>query len=439
MKLSPTLSPKLSPSRRTVILIWFMWALIMIGYQIYVRERFQPERPDYAVSIWTQNETRANSQSGRPYLLEPYLNDHVSWDSEYYISIALGGYDDPQMRAIPPTFNWRYPEIGIKDQSPADWISMNYAFFPFYPLVMRAFYYPLQGMGLNPIATATLAGVIVSLLGTLLAMLALHDLARDDAPSGARDGAGESGGVRAAFYLIIFPAGMFLAQVYTEGLFLGLSFATLALARRQKWTWAALLAMGAVWTRAAGGLLLIPMLWYWWKSGGLQRLRQQFSWREAGTLLLLFSPILAYVIWNAVLGQQFHIIESNFFSRGLLLIDQSYQAWRTAWEAMLSGNYSAEVVYYLGEFVAIIFGLIACLLMWRRDKALMLYGLATIVFALTSGAAQGMHRYVMAAPAVFLVPAAWGRREAFDRSWTLINVLLMGIYAAMFSFDFWAG
>jgi hypothetical protein len=32
-----------------------------------------------------------------------------------------------------------------------------------------------------------------------------------------------------------------------------------------------------------------------------------------------------------------------------------------------------------------------------------------------------------------------GRREAFDRSWTLGNVVLMGIYAAMFSFDFWAG
>jgi hypothetical protein len=266
-------------------------------------------------------------------------------------------------------------------------------------------------------------------------MLALHDLARDD----ARNGASESGGVRAAFYLIIFPAGMFLAQVYTEGLFLGLSFGTLALARRQKWAWAALLAMGAVWTRAAGGLLLVPMLWYWWRFGGWQRLRTDFAWREVGTLLLLFSPVLAYVIWNAVLGRQFHLIESNFFSRGLLLIDQSFDAWRNAWNAMVGGKYSAEVVYYLGEFAAIAFGLIACLLLWRRDKALMLYGLATIVFALTSGAAQGMHRYVMAAPAVFLIPAAWGRREAFDRSWTLINVLLMGVYAAMFSFDFWAG
>ena len=74
---------KLSSSRRTVILIWFAWAVIMIGYQIYVRARFQPDRPDYAISIWTQTETRADSQNDKPYLLEPFLNDHVSWDSEY--------------------------------------------------------------------------------------------------------------------------------------------------------------------------------------------------------------------------------------------------------------------------------------------------------------------------------------------------------------------
>jgi hypothetical protein len=422
---------KLSPSRRTVVVIWLVWALIMIGYQAYVRARFQPDRPDYAVSFWTPDETQSYSQDERPYLLDPFLNDHVSWDSEYYISIALGGYDDPQMRSIPPDFNWRNWQMALKGDAPDEWVSMNHAFLPFYPFVMRALYYPLQVFGLNPIATATLAGVIVSMLGTLLAMLALHDLARDYLE--------DSGGVRAAFYLIIFPAGMFLAQIYTEGLFLGLSFATLALARREKWVWAALLAMGAVWTRAAGGLLLIPLLWYWWKSGGVQRLRQHFSWREVGTLLILFSPVLAYAIWNALLGRQFHVIETNFFSRGLLLIDRSFEAWRTAWEAMIDGRYSAERAYYLIEFAAIALGVITCLWMWKRDKALMFYGLATIVFALTSGVAQGMHRYVMAAPAVFLVPALWGRREAFDRSWTLGNVLLMGIYAAMFSFDFWAG
>ncbi len=55
-------------------------------------------------------------------------------------------------------------------------LSLNYAFFPFYPWVMWVFTQPLKLIGLNLIATATLAGVIVSALGALLAMLALYDL-----------------------------------------------------------------------------------------------------------------------------------------------------------------------------------------------------------------------------------------------------------------------
>jgi hypothetical protein len=77
--------------------------------------------------------------------------------------------------------------------------------------------------------------------------------------------------------------------------------------------------------------------------------------------------------------------------------------------------------------------------MWKYDRLLAVYSLVVIVFSLTTGVAQGMHRYVMAAPAVFMIPARWGKSEIFDRAWTIGNVLLMGVFAAMFSFDFWAG
>jgi hypothetical protein len=82
---------------------------------------------------------------------------------------------------------------------------------------------------------------------------------------------------------------------------------------------------------------------------------------------------------------------------------------------------------------------LSSLAMLRRSPALALYSLATIVFSLTSGSAQGMHRYVITAPAVFLVLARWGRHEVFDRAWTLVSVLLMGVFAIMFSDDFRAG
>src|SRR5512142_3063128 len=207
---------------RSIILLWLCWILLMIGYQIYVQARFAPKRPDYALS-WTPSETEASSQNGKPYLLEPFLNDHVSWGSEYYLSIAVGGYQDPRMRAMRPDFTWERPrdsQISLNSEEPT-WISENYAFFPFYPMVTRVVAIPLSIFGLNSIATATLAGVLVSALGTLGAMLALYDLTSRLI--------GETDAWRAIFYLLIFPGAMFLAQVYTEGLFLGLSFGALAL------------------------------------------------------------------------------------------------------------------------------------------------------------------------------------------------------------------
>ena len=62
-----------------------------------------------------------------------------------------------------------------------------------------------------------------------------------------------------------------------------------------------------------------------------------------------------------------------------------------------------------------------------------------VVVALTSGSAQGMQRYVLSVPALFLVPARWGRSVVFDRLWSLGNILIMAVFAIAFSFDFWAG
>jgi hypothetical protein len=44
-----------------------------------------------------------DSQDGKIYLNEPFLNEHVSWDSEYYLAIATGGYEDPAIQRIGTT------------------------------------------------------------------------------------------------------------------------------------------------------------------------------------------------------------------------------------------------------------------------------------------------------------------------------------------------
>jgi hypothetical protein len=62
-----------------------------------------------------------------------------------------------------------------------------------------------------------------------------------------------------------------------------------------------------------------------------------------------------------------------------------------------------------------------------------------IWLSLTSGPAQGMHSYILAAPVVFLFLGRLGRNEAFDRAWSLLSILLMGLLAILFTFDMWVG
>lgn len=374
--------------------------------------------------------TQPGKEAEHPYLNDPFLNEHVAWDSEYYLSIAVGGYDDPQMRAISRDYDWLLNPVTRLMKEEPGWTALNYAFFPFYPLLVRVAAFPLGLLGLRPVAAATLAGVLISLLGSLAAMLALFDLGRTSL--------GEKGGLRAAFYLLILPGSVFLAQVYTEGLFLGLSFGALAVARRRKWVWAALLAACATWTRPTGAMLILPMALFWWQDGGPQALWRKFTWAEAGKLLLICFPLLAFLVWYALLGERFQFIDSLYFNRRMLSLGQSFIMWLFAFFTMFLPNPPAAA-YYLVEFTAIAYSLFACYSMWKEERILALYSLVVIIFALTSGIAQGMHRYALAAPVFFLLPARWGKNEAFDRAWTLGNVLIMGVFAAMFTFNFWAG
>lgn len=435
-----------TPSKRTIILIWLGWAIIMLAYHIFVPARFTVQRPDRALS-WTAESTRlGGAQDAKHYLKEPFLKRHVAWDSEYYLAIALGGYDDPNVDRVGESFGtvrsgtgfWPFviPEI-VGTMRPG--ISLNYAFFPFYPFLMRLLVPVFSLVGLTPMAAASLAGVVVSLLGTLAGVVSLFELGRDEL--------GDEGGLRAAFYLLIFPSAFFLAVVYTEGLFVGLAFSSLLLMRRGHRGWAAVLAVLATFTRAAGVVLVIPLLMSWVKDGEWLELdiewRQIYfrglPWRAIGQALVVFAPLLAFAIWRlSYFGMAFSRVEETFFGRGFLSLGSTYAAWREAFYTLFGSNPQAAA-YYAVEFGAIILAFTACIAGLRKYPDLAWFGLLVVFLSFTSGPAQGMHRYVLAAPPVFLFLSEWGRRPAFDRVWTIASVLLMGVMATMFMFDLWAG
>src|SRR5262249_6287601 len=140
------------------------------------------KRPD-TVKDWTASWTNAGSGARHPYLQGQAMKGHAGWDSEFYISIALHGYEDPTMRAASPG-STPDAEVAAPKGSHPTWVSLNRAFFRGYPFAMGLLARPLAAAGLPPVDAATLAGVTVSLIAALVAMLAIADLARAGSEEG---------------------------------------------------------------------------------------------------------------------------------------------------------------------------------------------------------------------------------------------------------------
>jgi hypothetical protein len=431
---------------RNIVLIWLAWAIIMIGFQALATARFAPVFPDRA-QPWTTTYTDLKTyQQGRPFLVDPFMNNQVSWDSEYYLGIAIGGYDDPRIPHLTPfgTTTFDYHMLVANTQYYGESVSLAYAFFPFYPWMIALFAVPLSVFGLDPIATATLAGVIVSALGTLLAMLALYDITHDTLE--------HDGAMRAVFYLLIFPTGFFLIQVYTEGLFIGLAFGCLAMLRRGGWYWipAGLLGAAATLTRAVGVALIIPMAITWFRTGDWLDIdmewRQLYHWFRApnrktlisfGKMILAFAPLIAYLVWKfSRLGFFFDYVETRYFGRGLLDFGTAFYNWATAYKGMFA-HIPEQTAYFLTEFLGLGIGIVTCIACIRRKPEIAWFSLAVLIISWGSGPSQGIQRYILAAPAVFYMLAYWGKNPVFDRAWIILSTMLMALLAMLFAFNFW--
>jgi hypothetical protein len=470
-----------------IVALWAAWLVIICTFQIVVEARLQPQRPDNVLA-WTgtSGETSQAVLDCRPRLDDSAMNEHVAFDSEYYISIAASGYNDPQADAysglqVPDgkggttTFvNFAgVPSCAVG--APSDWTSLDYAFMPGYPMTMRPFM-AVEGVlpftkDLTETGRATLAGIIVSALGGLLAMLALARLmafmerrkvaTTEDGPATASKWGGSSG-LRTALYLLVFPTGFYLAQVYADGLFIGLAFMACALAVEKRIVPAAIFAVLAALVRTPGVFLVFPLGW-----AAFQIIRDRWSspkdWRLAVPVVATIAPVLAFLAWyQSYLGSQWRAVEKAYFTRSFDL-GAAWNMWVQVWNSLATGvdrtvnaagNYryfvgstqpatiplqSATNVYIALELFALVLGIAACIWLFRRMPGVALFGLGVIVLSAGSsaGAPQGMIRYVLAVPAIFLMLGSFGRWPVFDRAWVLGSTLVMGMLAMLFTFGFW--
>jgi hypothetical protein len=294
---------------------------------------------------------------------------------------------------------------------------------------------PLGLLGWNAIATATLAGVIVSALGALAGMFALYDL--------TRDWLGEEGGLRAAFYLVIFPTGFFLIQVYTEGIFTGLAFGCLAMLRRRNWVMAAILGSCMVLTRAVGVAIFIPLFVNWLRTGGwMDREWVQVFHRGVARKLLiralfLLAPLITFLIWKfSSYGIAFDFVEKQMYGSTFMDLGNAFSVWVEAGRSLFMGI-PPRTANYILIFVILALGVIACFKTMRNYPEAAWFSLAVILISVGSGPPSGIHRYILTTPAIFIYLAGLGKNPVFDRAWTLASILWMGALAALFALDMW--
>jgi len=158
---------------------------------------------------------RMLSPYGEP--LDTLIAPGARWDAVWYLTVAHSGYGADAARP---------------------------AFFPLYPLLLRA------------LGSDIVAGIGLSLVCFTVASLLLYRLTALELGTAA---AGP-----AVMSLALFPGSLYFSMVYSEALFLALSVGAVYAARTERWAWAGALGALAAATRSAGIVLLVPLLALWW-------------------------------------------------------------------------------------------------------------------------------------------------------------------------------
>src|SRR5437870_639409 len=364
-----------------------IWLTTLLAYAVFEAQYAQPLHPParspeppqdvgWGVDIWAR------------------------WDGGWFTHVARDGYTDPKTTT---------------------------AFFPAYPLLVRALGWVLGGHDV-------LAGVIVSLLAAAAAFVLLHELARGLA--------GEEAARRTVLYLAVFPTALFLGAVYSESLYLLLTVAAFLAAVRERFALAGVAAGLAILTRPTGVMLLPALALLAWPARP----------RTAAYIRLAIAvPIAsAWPLWLwATFGHplQFLGAERNAWHRHL----SDAGPFGGAWEGIVAG-WNGIVQFVAGgnrfpgaddalqaaginleAFAAAVFIVVLGVVAWRRlGAAYGVFVLASVALPLSSPASNfpllSMPRFVLG---VFPVFVALGAVIRSARA----NAIVLSVFAMLLGLD----
>lgn len=335
-----------------------------------------------------------------PFGYERFAQAFAGWDSGWYFDIAKRGY----------YFN---PE----GQS-------SIAFFPLYPMVMRAVAWPFGGTD----QAIWIAGIVVSSAAFALALLAVHRFT--ERVFGQREIAR-----RTVLYIAVFPFSLFFTSVYAESIFLLTS--VLAVSRAYDGRWLSAGAWGALATLARPNGILIALPLILLALGG--RPAAGALVRRGSALLLIPAALAAYCAYVYTLsGDPLGWLSAQ--------ARWGYSLGHPPWEQLLKlvarlskhGLYDYFFVSALAPFrlfhgvVALIFLAIVPAVFKRLGVALGAYVLVSLLVPLSGNVLEGVGRYcAVLFPAFMLLGSVKSQRA--HEAILVLGSLFLALLVALFS------
>jgi hypothetical protein len=305
-------------------------------------------------------------------------------DGGWYLHIAHRGYE----------------RISFESSLPHNW-----AFFPLFPLLWRAAASLTGGFQLT--------GIILANVLFFCALFVLHR-------TGLAFGLDAATADRALLYVAAFPTSYFFSLPVAESLFLLLTAGTFLLAKQNRWLFASVLAALAGATRFSGLLMLPVLLIFQWQADGSAK-------PSAKTLTLGIVPIgllgfMAYLY--SITGNPFAFaaIEPAWGRRPQFFLLTLWEYLGQPLELSFKWNFKA-----FNFMVAIIAFVCSGVLLKRRQWALGLFTLASIILPLSSGTLQSVPRYMMVVFPIFFVLAEAGRSALVDKIILAVSLSLLAI------------
>ncbi|WP_200825558.1 hypothetical protein [Kibdelosporangium aridum] len=334
----------------------------------------------------------------------------TSWDADWYLGIAAGGYDNVPHRLV-DAYNQRSPETPL-------------AFFPGYPKLINYLAAPFGG-------TETARLVAAFTITVVAGVFCAYALAR----IGRRI---PGGSIRIGLILVALfaaaPMSVVLVMPYSEALFCAFAAWALVGVLERNWILAGLACACAGLVRPTAAALVLAV--------GLAALvaviKRQDGWRPWLGGLLVPLGLFGYLGWVAhrtgELFGYFNLQERGWDSR----FDGGVATWRFAVEAL-----TRQLSVLEGVTILLLLGAIALVVIGFKMKLpwpLMVFGLGVLIMDIGSNGLMASKTRLLLPAFVLLIPIAVGlaKRQTATVVATLTGLAVITSWFGAYSLTVWS-